>query len=130
MKKPDTDISPLLWVELNNGIGAIHVSTIVTILPDSSNPTKDSLIVTSVFTDGITVKGNASDLVMEWYDLVRAPEEEDFDEDDESRFQSIGDLIAECMATEIEDDEEYEEAVGQLTSDEFTGLKLVNKEED
>ena len=143
MNKPESDISPLMWVELSNGVGAIHVSTIMTILPDSSNPKKESLIVTSVFTDGITVKGKAEDLVMEWYEQVMVPEEEEdvFDEDDESRHQAIGDLIAEYMSTEGDEGEaeqliaEASEAFGcsvedevqekQQSSDDFTGLKLV-----
>ena len=128
MKKPESDISPLMWVELSNGIGAIHVSTIMTILPESSNPKSESLIVTSVFTDGITVKGKAEDLVMDWYEQVMVPEEEEeFDADDLSRFKSIGDLIADHMATEVEEDEVVDEVEEekQQTSDEFTGLTLV-----
>lgn len=145
MKKPDSDISPLMWVQMDNGVGAIHVSTIMTILPDMGKPKSQSLIVTSVFTDGITVHGKSEDLIMEWYEQVMTPEEEE-EEYDHSSFQSIGDLIAEHMAVDLEEEEvdfdaleaqlitEASEAFGgleddvvekQQTSDEFTGLKLV-----
>jgi len=43
MKLPDTDISPLMWIMLDDGIGAVHASTVMDVLPDTSAPKTQAL---------------------------------------------------------------------------------------
>ena len=119
MKLPDTDISPLMWIELDDGVGAIHSATIVCIIPDTSAPKTKSLMITTMFPEGITVKGKAMDVLMSWWELIQQGDDEDEDELEIEGMssQSIGDIIAEHFAEEVED--EVLEGMG---------LKLVQKE--
>lgn len=106
MKLPDTDISPLMWIELDDGIGAIHSATIMCIIPDTSAPKTKSLMITTMFPEGITVKGKATDVLMSWWELIQQGEDEDEVEIELEgmTYQTIGDIIAEHMAEEIEDE--------------------------
>ena len=117
MKLPDTDISPLMWIELDDGIGAIHSATIMCIIPDTSAPKTKSLMITTMFPDGITVKGKAMDVLMGWWELIQQGEDEDELEIDGMTYQTIGDIIAEHFAEDIEDEV-------------LDGLKLVPKDND
>ena len=123
MKLPDTDISPLMWIELDDGIGAIHSATIMCIIPDTSAPKAKSLMITTMFPEGITVKGKATDVLMSWWELIQQGDDDDEDELDLEgmTYQTIGDIIAEHMAEDIED---------EVLEAEVKGLKLVPKDEE
>ena len=64
---PDLSISPLMWIRMEEGLGAIHAQTIMAILPDVKSPKKRSLIVSSAFPEGITVEGDSESLLMAWW---------------------------------------------------------------
>jgi hypothetical protein len=64
---PDLSISPLMWIRMTEGLGAIHSQTIMAIIPDVKAPKKRSLIISSAFPEGITVEGDAESLLMSWW---------------------------------------------------------------
>ena len=74
---PDADISPLMWVRMDEGLGTIHSATVLAVLPNQINPKERTLLVTTAFPEGITVHGNAEDISFDWLDLIAEPEEEE-----------------------------------------------------
>jgi len=80
---PDLSISPLMWVRLSEGLGAIHAQTIMAILPDTTAPKKRSLIISSAFPEGITVEGDSESLLMTWWLEVGDTPELDEEEEQE-----------------------------------------------
>tara|TARA_B100000767_G_scaffold243546_1_gene241287 strand:+ start:231 stop:491 length:261 start_codon:yes stop_codon:yes gene_type:complete len=84
MELPDLNISPLMWVRLTEGLGALHSGTILAILPDTTAPKKRSLIVSSAFPEGLTVEGDSETLLMQWWlEVGHLPGGDDDDDDDE-----------------------------------------------
>ena len=123
MKLPDTDISPLMWIMLDDGIGAVHASTIMAVLPDTSAPKSKALLITTMFPEGLTVKGTAMAVLMTWWQII---EEANSELEDEPEYETIGDLLAEHFAVEVDDAaEDVEDEVMEAM-----GLKLVPKEEE
>ena len=117
MKLPDTDISPLMWIMLDDGIGAVHASTIMAVLPDTSAPKTKALMITTMFPEGLTVKGTAMSVLMTWWQII---EEANSELDEEPTYETIGDLLAEHFAVEIDD----------IEDEVLEGLKLVPKDEE
>ena len=126
MKLPDTDISPLMWIMLDDGIGAIHASTIMAVLPDTTAPKTKALLITTMFPEGLTVKGTAMAVLMTWWQII---EEANSELDEEPDYESIGDILAEHFSKEI--DEEDVIVLDDLDEDvlEAMGLRLVPKED-
>jgi len=125
MKLPDTDISPLMWIMLDDGIGAIHASTIMAVLPDTTAPKTKALLITTMFPEGLTVKGTAMAVLMTWWQII---EEANSELDEEPDYESIGDILAEHFAKDIDEDVIV---IDDLDEDvlEAMGLRLVPKED-
>jgi len=83
VKVPDLSISPLMWIRMKEGLGAIHSGTILAIIPDASAPKTCSLVISSAFPEGLTVMGDSEDLLMQWWMEVGNQDEEDDDEDED-----------------------------------------------
>jgi len=126
MKLPDTDISPLMWIMLDDGIGAIHASTIMAVLPDTSAPKSKALLVTTMFPEGLTVKGTAMSVLLTWWQIIEEANE-GLEEEEEPSLETIGDLLAEHFAVEVEDEVIV---LDDLDEDvlEALGLRLVPKD--
>ena len=128
MKLPDTDISPLMWIMLDDGIGAIHASTIMAVLPDTTAPKTKALLITTMFPEGLTVKGTAMAVLMTWWQII---EEANSELDEEPDYESIGDILAEHFAVEVEDADDDVIVIDDLDEEvlEAMGLRLVPKED-
>jgi len=122
MKLPDTDISPLMWIMMDDGVGAIHASTIMAVIPDTSAPKTKALMITTMFPEGLTVHGTAMSVLLTWWQIIEDANEE-LDED--PSLESIGDLLAEHFAVEVYDD--VEDVDVEVL--EAMGLRLVPKED-
>ena len=83
MNLPEMSISPLMLVKMKEGFGAVHSGTILAILPDTTDPKKRSLIISTAFPEGITVEEEAQELMMAWWLEVGAQPGSDEDEDEE-----------------------------------------------
>lgn len=127
MKLPDTDISPLMWIMLDDGIGAVHASTVMAVLPDTNAPKTKALLITTVFPEGLTVKGTAMSVLLYWWETIEGANEgleeegEPFDgfDPDDFTHTDLGTLLAEHFAVELADVED----------EVLEGLKLVPKGE-
>ena len=101
---PDTDIAPLMWVRMDEGLGTIHSATILAVLPNQINPKERTLLITTAFPEGITIHGNAEDISFDWLDQIAEPEEdeEEHDDDDEPEYEDYeGDLEEMTKAFEL-----------------------------
>ena len=102
MKKkslPTSDISPLMWVRTAEGIGTVHSSTILAVIPNVTMPAVRSLLITTAFPQGITVEGNAEDISFDWLDLVAEPEDDYEEDDDEYEVDEYDEFCEErCLA--------------------------------
>jgi len=126
MKLPDTDISPLMWIMLDDGIGAVHASTIMAVIPDTSAPKTKALMITTVFPEGLTVHGTAMSVLLTWWQIIEDANEE---LDEEPSYESIGDLLAEHFAVDIEAADDDVIVIDDLDEEvlEAMGLRLVPK---
>lgn len=100
MTIPNTDISPLMYVQMSNGLGAVHSGTIVAVLPDMGDPKKQSLLITTMFPEGLTVMGCSEDILLQWWsEIAEIPEVHEFpevyiEEDDEELLEMAQAYIA------------------------------------
>ena len=114
MKLPDTDISPLMWILLDEGVGAIHASTIMAVIPATHAPKTKATVITTMFPEGLTVNGTAMSVLLTWWQIIEEANEE---LDEEPTYETIGDLLTAHFAEDIAD-------AG------LNGLQLVPKDEE
>ena len=111
-----------MWIMMDDGVGAIHASTIMAVIPDTSAPKTKALMITTMFPEGLTVHGTAMSVLLTWWQIIEDANEE-LDED--PSLESIGDLLAEHFAVEVYDD--VEDVDVEVL--EAMGLRLVPKED-
>lgn len=71
----------VLWVQMPEGWGGLLVYDILAILPDTNSPLEKSLVCTGCFPQGLTVIGNAEDLLVEWETMLTEAEDDEEDDD-------------------------------------------------
>ena len=69
----------ILRVDVQGGVGGIACADITAILPDVNNP-EDSVVYTTVFTTGLSVKGDAETLCATWFAWFTVDDEEEEDD--------------------------------------------------
>lgn len=73
----------ILRVELNEGFGGVAADEIHMILPDVNKPDTHSVIYTTIYPSGITVKGNSNDVCALWWAHIEGTIDEQGDEEEE-----------------------------------------------